>query len=206
MKKSLSKYLVRLGVVAFFWLIFVAVPSISVVRCFLAAPLVVTDENARGDLCYVLADGIATWERLAAASDLYHLKRIKRITIMEDDMTGPYNFKAKSSWTETQWEIAYLAWRGVPADKVDLLKPVEGLFGTLSEARNVARHLPSGTKTIVLVSSAPHMRRSMLAFRRSLPPDIKILPYAATSFKQSYEMTLPIWLEYLKLLVYYVVA
>ena len=50
------------------------------------------------------------------------------------------------------------------------------------------------------------MRRSVLAFRRSLPADVRIVPYAATTFENSYEMYHPIWVEYFKLLVYYAIA
>ena len=46
----------------------------------------------------------------------------------------------------------------------------------------------------------------MLAFRRSLPANVKVIPYAATTFENSYEIYHPIWIEYLKLLVYYVIA
>ena len=125
---------------------------------------------------------------------------------MQDDSKGPYSFKAQASWTVTQWMLDYLAWRGISRSKITVLPPAEGFFGTLSEARNVTKLLPQDVKTLVLVSSAPHMRRAVLAFRKSLPADIKVEPYAATSFKTSNEMYNPLWIEYFKLLVYYVIA
>lgn len=81
-----------------------------------------------------------------------------------------------------------------------------GLCGTLTEARAVARQLPKHVKTLVVVSSAPHMRRTLLAFRRSVPAHVRVVPYAATTYVNSYELYHPIWLEYVKLLVYYVIA
>lgn len=188
------------------WFLWVALPTFSPVRGWLAAPLVVSDSNAHADACYVLAGGSAMYERLSAAADLYHLKRISRIMIMENSAVGQYNFKARASWTKTAWELDYLNWLGVPASKVVILKQADGMFGSLQEARNVARYLPADVKSLVLVSSAPHMRRSLLAFRRSLPENIRITPYAATVFEHSHEKHNSIWLEYFKLLVYYMVA
>ncbi len=176
------------------------------IRKFVAAPLVVHDVDARGDACYVLAGGVSTWERLAAGADLIQWKRVPRLLLMRNDGTYPYSFKAQASWTGTQWQMDYLAWRGVSLDRVVALEMPEGLFGTLNEARNVAKLLPRDVKKLVVVSSPAHMRRVVLAFRRSLPTEVEVVPFAATSFEQSSEMYYPIWIEYLKLLVYYVVA
>jgi uncharacterized SAM-binding protein YcdF (DUF218 family) len=188
-------------------LICIAVLSASSkIRCYVSCPLVVHELNANGDFCYVLAGGGALWERLDAASDLVQMGRVSSILLMRDDNQGQYNFRAKTSWTRTQWAVDYLGWRGTPREKILLLPQAEGVFGTLTEARVIARTLPKNAKTLVIVSSAPHMRRALLAFRRSLPPDIRVIPYAATPFKNSYELHHPIWLEYLKLLVYFVVA
>jgi uncharacterized SAM-binding protein YcdF (DUF218 family) len=187
-------------------MIFAALPTYPMVRNWFAAPLVLNDTNARGGACYVLAGGGAIRERLDAASDLIHMGQVPTILLMRNDKPGAYSFKARKSWTGTEWSMDYLAWHGVMSQKITLLEEVHGLFGTLAEARNVAKQLSKNVKTLVVVSSAPHMRRTVLAFRRSLPADVKVIPYAATTFENSYEMYHPIWLEYLKLLVYYVVA
>lgn len=189
-----------------FFLIFVVLPSFPKVRQILAAPLVVHDPNARGDACYVLAAGGSLWERLDAAADLVQSGRVSRIFLMRDENRGPYSFKARSSWTRTQWMADYLAWRGVPADRVRWVPQATGLFGTLTEARAVARGLPRDVKALVVVSSAPHMRRALLVFRKSLPAEVQTVPYAASDFANSSEMNHPIWIEYLKLLVYSVGA
>lgn len=190
-----------------FCLIFIVIVSASSkIRYYVSLPLVVHEPSAKGDMCYVLAGGGALWERLDAASDLVQMGRVSRILLMRDDAQGQYNFRAKASWTRTQWAVDYLAWRGVSNEKILLVPQTEGAFGTLTEARVVARTLPKHVKTLVVVSSAPHMRRALLAFRRSLPPGVRVLPYAATTFENSYELHHPIWLEYLKLLVYSVIA
>jgi uncharacterized SAM-binding protein YcdF (DUF218 family) len=195
MKKLLATLLLS-------WLAFVVVPSIPKARAILAAPLVITDENAEGDACYVLSDGNAVWERLAAASDLYHMKRVPKIILMANHDTGPYSFPAHASWSTTQWEVEYLVWRGVPKENIQIVEEVKGLFGTLSEAKNIAKTLSPNVKRLVLVTSAPHTRRSLLAFKKVLPSTITVIPYAATNFESSAEMSAPIWLEYLKLFVY----
>ena len=197
---------VLLYIVAVVFITFVILTSFPRIRHILSAPLVVNDMNARGDACYVLAGGGSLWERLDAAADLVQMGRVSRILLMRDDKRGQYSFKAKSSWTRTEWAADYLAWRGIPSDRISWIPQTEGMFGTLTEARTVAMNLPKEVKIVVVVSSAPHMRRSVLAFRRALPAEVSVIPYAATEFGNSYEMYYPIWIEYLKLLVYFVIA
>lgn len=201
-----SSILKPAGVIALLWLLFVGIPSIPEVRAMLAAPLVVTDAGVRGDACYVLASGNALQERLAAAADLFHLKRIPKILLMRDNAVSSYSFTAHASWTATQWAVEYLAWLGVPRDKVILVEGTAGFWGTLREARNIARVLPRDVKKLVLVTSAPHTRRSLLAFKRVLPAGVTVVAFAATPIETSSEIHCPIWLEYLKLFVYAVIA
>ena len=198
-----SKWLILTAII---WLAFIVLSSSPRVRSWLSAPLVVHDQNAHGDACYVLAGGGSLWERLDAAADLVQMGRVKYILLMKDNATGQFSLKANTSWTRTQWAIDYLAWRGISADRIHWIPETEGLFGTLTEARAVAKNLPKDVKMLVAVSSAPHMWRILLAFKRSLPADVKVIPYAATTFENSYEMYYPIWVEYIKLLVYFVVA
>lgn len=188
------------------WLVIIVLTTSVTVRSWLAAPLVVHREDARGDACYVLSGGGALWERLDAAADLVQMGRVKTILLMRDEHLGQFSFKANKTWTRTQWANDYLAWRGISSDRIRWIPQADGLFGTLAEARTVAKNLPPNIKTVVIVSSAPHMRRAVLAFRRALPEDIKLVPYAATTFASSYEMYHPVWLEYLKLLLYFVIA
>ena len=200
------KIIKRISTLTFCWLVFVVFSTSVSIRNWLAAPLVVHDPNARGEVCYILAGGDSLWERLDAGADLIQMGRVSTLLIMRDDSKGPYSFKAQTSWTRTQWMMDYLAWRGISADRIIWIPQTEGLFGTLTEARTIAKNLPKDVKTLVVVSSAPHMRRAVLAFRRSLPADVRVVPYAATTFENSYEMYYPIWIEYIKLLVYYFIA
>lgn len=184
------------------WLGFVFLPSIAKVRAIAAAPLIVTEEKAHGDACYVLSAGSALWERLAAAADLFHMKRVETIIIMQNNASGPYSFRDHRSRTQSEWALAYLTWQGVPREKVTMLPEVDGVFGTRNEARNLAKAIPHEVNRLVLVTSAPHTRRSLMIFRRLLPRNITVVPFAASSFESSTESNDPLWLEYSKLSVY----
>ncbi|WP_224981919.1 YdcF family protein [Geomonas agri] len=184
----------------------VLLPSFPGVRAILAHPLTVTDPQARGDACYVLAGGETVWERLNAAADLVHLGRVPRIYLMDDPSRDQYSARAGRSLTRREWYLDYLAWRGVPAERVSFIPRAPGFFGTRAEAGALAAHLPVGVHHVVIVSSAPHMRRALLAFRRALPAQVEVVPYAATGLAASGELYHPLWIEYLKLLVYGVVS
>lgn len=195
-----------IAVAFLFLIVFVIFPSFPKVRKFLSAPLVTHIDDARGDICYVLAGGGAIWERLDAAADLVQMGRVPQITLMEDNTRGQYCFKANTIWTKKQWMTDYLARRGISPEKISWIPQTVGTFGTLNEAKTVAKNLQKNVKALVVVSSAPHMRRSVLAFRSTLPSNVSVVPYAATLYENSYEMHHPIWIEYLKLLVYFVIA
>ncbi len=197
----------RLLMIVLAWVLFVAVPTIPAVRIFLASPLVVEGPDPHADACYVLAAGSnAFQERLEAAADLFNLGCVSRIIFMRNDEPGGYSFVARAKWTQTEWALDFLTHRGVPRERIYLIDHAKGMFGTLQEARNLKKFLPSDLKRIALVSSAPHMRRCVLAFRRVLPPGIVIVSYPASPFKWSYEYYYPLWIEYLKLALYAVVA
>lgn len=187
----------------------VGLPSIREVRALLIAPLYVHDEDASGDFAYVMADGSAYWERLRAASDLYHMHKIGRIYILDEPNSAGYHFVKKRSESKTERAIAYLDLFGVPKDVISTVTVQEqdsALMGSLSEAIAVQQNLPPDTKQFVVVTSAPHTRRSRLCFQRTLSASVTIKTYSASTPKTSAELHAPIFHEYLKLLVYYFVA
>lgn len=184
----------------------VALPSIREVRAFLILPLYVHDEYAAGDIAYVMADGSAYFERLRAASDLYHMHRISTIYVLDEQRSAGYNFVKRRSEAATERAIAYLDLFGVPKEAIHAVIAEDSIMGSLSEAVAVSQSLSEDVKQIVVVTSAPHTRRSRLCFQRSLPPDIKIKTYSATIPKNSAELQAPIFHEYIKLIVYYFVA
>lgn len=179
--------------------------SFSSVRGIVSYPLYVHNVEASGEVAYVMADGPAYWERLRAASDLYHWDRIKKIVVLKELQTDGWNFIRKQSDTRYQRSLDYLELFGVP--KKDILcipQDADNWFGSLSEAQSFAKTLPE-FKSMVVVTSAPHTRRSLLCFERSLP-DANVESYAASLPQDSSEVHSPIWIEYAKLIVYYFAA
>ncbi len=109
-------------------------------------------------------------ERVLQAYDLYYDGRADRIVIVEESM-GPYrSLEERGVRVETNSEQAVrsLITLGVPADSITLL-PGDAR-STLDEAvavRDFLYHKP-GADTLILVSSAAHMRRAALIFNRAL--------------------------------------
>lgn len=189
------------------FLVFGVAPGITSVRHAMSAPLIVHDEDARGDAAYVMAGGLAGEERLRAAADLFHMGRVPRLFLMRDDRRSYYSFTERRSLSHTEWMVDYLGWLGVPRDRITLVAD-EGSsrLGSLHEADLMGRALPPEVHRLVVVTSPAHTRRSGLAFRRRLEPAVAITTYAAIDFALSAEAFAPLWLEYLKLTVYAVVA
>lgn len=195
-----------------FWLLVIAWATVTIATSFesvrgtLMIPLYQNDPDARGEIAYVMADGAAYWERLFAASDLYHWHRIEHIYVLEELESSSYNFVRKQSDTRLQRAIDYLAMRGVPADAIRTVpfRPDDWL-SSRGEAEGVAT-LPQQFKSIVVVTSPPHTRRSKLCFERAFAGKAEISVYSATGPAQSVETHFPIWVEYAKLVVYWFCA
>jgi uncharacterized SAM-binding protein YcdF (DUF218 family) len=198
----------RFYTLAFLWVLTTILLSFSPVRAFVALPLIVHDEAAQGDVAYVMADGPASWERLRAASDLYHWGRIKRIVVLNEQRGAGYNFTVHRTESRVERVMDYLESYGVPLESISTINP-EGLskFGSLNEARSFASQ-EDDLKSLVVVTSPPHTRRSLLSFRRSLPKNVKISSYSARGdhASDSSEIHSPLWIEYSKLIVYWFVA
>lgn len=184
------------------WVVFVLLPSVLPVRSWMARPLVARDPGTPADAAYLLAGGDAFRERLSAGVRCYHEGRVPLVILQRDDRPSTQHHSGER-WTATQWALAYLEWRGVPAAKVRVLDPPRRRrFGTASEARNVARNLPAEVRRLLLVTSAAHTRRALLAFGRCLPRGVQAIPHPATRFPDSLERYRPLWVEYGKLLLY----
>lgn len=185
----------------------VALPSIRPVRVLFILPLYVHEEDAMGDAAYVMADGSAYLERLRAASDLYHMHRVPTIYIRDEQGQNGFNFVSGRMESTVERATAYLEHFGVPSDAIRRVSGDDNaLMGSLSEAEAVQKVLPKEVRQIVVVTSAPHTRRSRMCFQRSLPTEVKVRTYAATIPLISAELQAPIFHEYLKLIVYYFFA
>ena len=189
------------------WVFLVGLPSFPIVRACLTLPLYCHNPEARGDAAYVMADGYAYLERLRAAADLYHMHRVKEIYLLNETESNGYNFVLERSQSKSQSAIDYLKYLGVPPDFVHLVDAdASPLMGSLNEAQAFAASTQDLTGRVVVVTSAPHTRRSLLCFQRSLPAERPVTIYSASLPEDSAELNGPIWQEYLKLLIYYCVA
>ena len=201
-----KKWKRRFGLIVVAWMVVTVATSFDSVRGFLIQPLYVNDTEARGEIAYVMADGAAYWERLFAASDLYHWGRIEQIYVLEELETSSYNFVRKQSDTRLQRAIDYLGMRGVPEEAIRSVPPLPNHWlSSRSEAVGVSE-LPRQLKSIVVVTSPPHTRRSKLCFERVFGDDTEITVYSANDPSNSVETHLPIWIEYAKLAVYWFCA
>lgn len=197
-----------LGGLATGFVLFGLLPGLTPVRHALSWPLTVHDEGARGDAAYVMAGGLAIDERLRAAADLYHMGRVPDIYVLSDDVISYYSFTERRSQTRSEWMHSYLRWLGVPAERLHLITDNPHLpFGSLHEADLARAQLPATVHRLVVVTSPVHTRRSGFTFRRRLAPrGITVTTYAAIDASLSAEAFAPLWLEYLKVIVYAVIA
>ncbi|WP_246146019.1 YdcF family protein [Rubripirellula lacrimiformis] len=181
-------------------------PSFALIRSAFIYPLYVHHPGASGDVAYVMADGSAYFERLHAASDLIHLGRVQKILILNETDSAGFHFTKQRSCTRSERAVDYLGLWGVPAASVIAIDRADDTrFGSLSEARQVAKRFPD-LSSLVVVTSAPHTRRSYLAFQRSMPSATRVEVYAASPPIESAELWLPIWVEYSKLVIYFFVS
>ena len=179
--------------------------SFREVRGWFIVPLTVHDADARGEIAYVMADGAAYWERIHAASDLYHQKRIERIFLLEENQQGHWNYVRQQSDTPLKRAIDHLQMYGVPESVVSTVPQTGGWLGSRSEAVGLSQ-LPENFSAIVVVTSPPHTRRSRMVFERVFGDRAEIQVYSAASPSESVETFAPIWMEYVKLVVYWLVA
>lgn len=196
----------RFLIVVVVWFGTTVLMSIPAIRGWVSLPLYVHDPDAQGDVAYVMADGPAYWERLIAASDLYHMDQVKKILILDETRSGGYNFIKNRSQPMAERATEYLVWRGVPINVIETVSiNTTSSLGSLSEGRGVAAQF-TDIKSLVVVTSAQHTRRSLLCFQRSLPGRVELSVYSASEPHEGAELYSPIWLEYLKLAIYYVAA
>ena len=153
-----------------------------------------------------LTDGDAYWGRLNGAADLYHMRRVEKILIPHEETSSGFNFVKQRNDQLFERAIDYLVWKGVPEEHIETV-PVDpsSWLSSLGEARQVAIHQPD-LNSIVIVTSAPHTRRSLLCFRRSVPEDWQISVYADSPPEDGRELFEPLWMEYLKTIVYLIAA
>ncbi len=188
------------------WIVLTILLSTTWFRAWLSYPLHVSNMTDKADTGYVMSGGQAYWERLHAASDLYHMGQIPMVTIQQDSTVSLYDFALKRSQTKQQRAIRYLRGLGLPEKCIVTTKASgEPMLGSWREAQAFAADFPL-TRHVVVITSSPHTRRSLLCFERAMPETCKVSVFAASRPEHGAELFNPIWLEYAKLAVYWIVA
>lgn len=172
-------------------------------RAWVSYPLHVSNMQSNADIAYVMSDGHAYWNRLCAASDLYHTGKINDIAIQENPTSSRYDFVLRRSQTVSQRSIRYLESLGVPQDRIVTVPATKAsLLSSWSEAQAFAEAFPE-TTNVVVVTSSPHTRRSLLCFERAMPSSCRVSVLADSLPEEGAELFSPIWLEYAKLAIYW---
>jgi len=128
-------------------------------------------------------------DRVLQAVDLWHEERADRIIIVEESM-GPFKRleeRGVSIMSNSEQAANSLVTLGIPADSITVL-PGDAR-STLDEALVVRGYLADSNSadTILLVSSAAHMRRAYMIFNRAFKEsdmrvDVGCSPSAWSSF------------------------
>jgi uncharacterized SAM-binding protein YcdF (DUF218 family) len=130
--------------------------------------LVKEDVPAHADAMVLLMGGFP--DRVLQAVDLYNEGKADRLLIVEESM-GPFNMletRGADIISNSEQAANSLVILGIPADSITVL-PGDAR-STLDEAIAVRNFLLGKPKldTLLLASSAPHMRRASIIFRAAL--------------------------------------
>jgi len=127
--------------------------------------LVREDVPRHSDAMVILMGGFP--DRVLQAVDLWKQRKADRIIIVEEGM-GPFASLEKRGVrivSNSEQAASSLVTLGIPADSITIL-PGDAR-STLNEARAVRNYIEAGgsADTLLLVSSAAHMRRASIIFR-----------------------------------------
>jgi uncharacterized SAM-binding protein YcdF (DUF218 family) len=139
-------------------------------------------------------------ERFNIAARLYHEKvAVKVMTLGRPGITA-YDPVRGRNLTNDEWSREELIRLGVKSSDIEVIYAGEGFFGTLAEAKQVARLTPGrGYRQLILVTSEHHTRRAWLAFATNLAGQgIEVYAYMA----RDPEDLAMLAEEYVKLIVY----
>jgi uncharacterized SAM-binding protein YcdF (DUF218 family) len=119
----------------------------------------------QADAIAVLSGAAAYKERTRHAAELFKAGRARRIVLTNDNYKGGYSQAEERNPFYYELETAELVRLGVPKDRIDVvLEPVDGTF---AETKVLLRHAESnGLKSILVVTSAYHSRRTWWTFRK----------------------------------------
>ncbi len=152
----------------------VALCNYNTIKQLLRDYLSVQDQlpNNTADALYILGGSTnSTYRHIIAAADIYKDKKAKKILIFSSLTKNEYDPNLNRNLSNNEWVIKHLVERGVKKDDIDTVLVNKGHFGTLSEARDVAKYAKKENyRSIILLSSPCHGRRVSNSFKHFLNP------------------------------------
>ncbi len=122
------------------------------------------------NVIYVLGGTQPSLEkRFHVAASLYHSKIANRVLILSRAGITGFSPALRRNLTNDEWAEGKLADLGVNKRDIEPIQVEQGMFGTLAEARGIARlAVARGYKSLILVSSSYHTRRVWRSFSYTL--------------------------------------
>jgi uncharacterized SAM-binding protein YcdF (DUF218 family) len=127
--------------------------------------LIVKAPLEHADAIVLLSGSTSYKERARLAAQLYSEGRVPKIILTNDGQRGSWSTAEQRNPFYYESTIKELIRLGVPKERIDvLLRPVSGTYG---EATVLRKHLEGqGIRTILVVTSAYHSRRSLWTYYR----------------------------------------
>lgn len=134
---------------------------------FLAKRLIVEQPLERADVILVLAGSSVYQERTNKAADLFKQGIAPKIILTDDGERGGWSKIEQRNPPFVEMARKNLINQGVPAEAVEIIKPTGS--GTIYEAQIFAeKSVPANWKSVLLVTSVYHTRRTLWTFEREL--------------------------------------
>ncbi len=156
-------------------------------------------KNKTCDALYILGGSESSLlPKFKLAARLYQEGRCAKILTLSRPGITAYSFELERNLTNDEWTVKHLTGLGVPAADIQTLSFEQEAFGTLTEAKGLAKTAESRAyQCLILLSTSHHTERVHLSFSHYLP-DQKL--YVLASDKPVYLRHLLV--EYCKYLVY----
>ena len=132
---------------------------------YLAGRLIVEKRLTRADAILILAGSSVYLERTAEAAEIFKQGVAPKIVLTDDGGKTGWSRVEKRNIPYVEMAQRNLIARGVPAEKIEIIKPAGS--GTIYEAQIFKeKAAQENWKTVLLVTSAYHTRRTLWTFER----------------------------------------
>lgn len=134
---------------------------------FLAKRLIVEKPLERADVILVLAGSSVFQERTQKAADLFRQGSAPKIVLTDDGERGGWSKIEQRNPPFVEMARKNLINQNVPAEAIEIIKPIGS--GTIYEAQIFSEKAAQfNWKSVLLVTSAYHTRRTLRTFEREL--------------------------------------